>query len=51
MLPALLLEHTTAPALVAKRLGLGVRTLNRRLATEGTSFMQLREETSNAMAR
>ena len=51
MLPALLLEHTTTLAVVAKRLGLGVRTLNRRLATGGTSFMQLREEASNAMAR
>jgi AraC-like DNA-binding protein len=51
MLPALILEHTTSLAVVAKRLGLGVRTLSRRLAAEGTSFMQLREEASDAMAR
>jgi AraC-like DNA-binding protein len=51
MLPALVLEHTTTPAVVAKRLGLGVRTLNRRLAVEGTTFMRLRDEASNAMAR
>jgi AraC-like DNA-binding protein len=51
ILPAMVLEHTTTLAVVAKRLGLGVRTLNRRLAAEGTSFMQLREEASRAMAR
>jgi len=51
MLPALVLEHTATPARVAERLGLGVRTLNRRLSAEYTSVMQLREEASNAMAR
>ena len=51
MLPALIVAQTTSLAVVAKHLGLGVRTLNRRLAGEGTSFMQLREEASNAMAR
>ena len=50
MLPALVLKHTTALAVVAGRLGLGARTLNRRLAAEGTSFMQLRQEASHAMA-
>ena len=51
MLPGLIFAHTTALAAVAKRLGLGARTLNRRLAAEGTSFMQMREEASSAMAR
>ena len=51
MLPALLLQHTTSLATLAKRLGLGVRTLNRRLAAEGTTFVQLREEASNVTAR
>jgi AraC-like DNA-binding protein len=51
ILPALVLAHTATLAVVAKHLGLGVRTLNRRLAAEGTSFMQLREEASSAMAR
>jgi AraC-like DNA-binding protein len=51
MLPALVVAHTTSLGAVAQRLGLGVRTLNRRLAAEGTSFVQLREEASNAMAR
>jgi AraC-like DNA-binding protein len=50
MLPTLVLEHTTTVAVVAKHFGLGVRTLNRRLAAEGTSFMRLREEASEAMA-
>jgi AraC-like DNA-binding protein len=51
MLPALVVAHTTSLAVVAKHLGVGVRTLSRRLAAEGTSFMQLREEASQAMAR
>jgi len=50
-LPALILEHTKTLGVIAKRLGLGARTLNRRLAAEGTTFMQLREEASNVMAR
>jgi AraC-like DNA-binding protein len=50
MLPGLFLERTATLAVVMKRLGLGARTLNRRLAAEGTSFLQLREEASNAMA-
>ena len=51
MLPALIVAHTTSLAVVAKHLGLGVRTLSRRLAAEGTGFTQLREEAFDAMAR
>jgi len=51
MLPALIVAHTTSLAVVAKHLGLGARTLNRRLAAEGTTFMELRQEAANAMAR
>ena len=50
ILPALVAAHTNSLAVAAKRLGLGVRTLNRRLAEEGTSFMQLREEVSQVIA-
>jgi AraC-like DNA-binding protein len=50
MLPAMVLEHTTTVAVVAKHLGLGVRTLNRHLAADGVTFMQLREEASKAIA-
>jgi len=35
---------------VAKRIGLGARTLGRRLAAEGTSFKQRREEACCAIA-
>jgi AraC-like DNA-binding protein len=51
MLPALIVAHTPSPAVAAKHLGLGVRTLNRRLAAQGTSFMQLREDAAHRMAR
>jgi len=50
MLPALVLEHTATLAVVAKHLELGLRTLNRRLAAGGTTFMHLREEASQAIA-
>jgi AraC-like DNA-binding protein len=50
ILPALVMAHTNSLAEAAKQLGLGGRTLNRRLAAEGTSFMQLRDETSRAIA-
>jgi len=51
MLPALIVAHTTSLAVAAKHLGLGVRTLNRRLAAEGAGYMQLREDAANTMAR
>jgi AraC-like DNA-binding protein len=51
LLPALLSERVASAALAATRLGLGVRTLNRRLADEGTSFMKLRDEARYSIAR
>jgi AraC-like DNA-binding protein len=51
MLPSLVTARSASIAVTAKRVGLAVRTLNRRLAAEGTSFMQLRDEARYAMAR
>ena len=51
MLPSLLAVQGASLAAVAKRVGLGERTLNRRLAVEGTSFMQLREQARHTLAR
>jgi len=51
MLPALVTSHGDSLAAAAKRVGLATRTLNRRLAAEGTSYLQLREETRYTIAR
>lgn len=51
LLPALVVRgQATAPA-AARRLGVGVRTLNRRLAEAGTSFSGVHEESRYAIAR
>jgi AraC-like DNA-binding protein len=51
MLPSLVTTHSDSLAVAAKRVGLAARTLNRRLAAEGTSYLQLREEARYAIAR
>jgi len=51
MLPSLATSRSASLAVAAKRLGLTVRTLNRRLAAEGMSFLQLREEARYSIAR
>jgi AraC-like DNA-binding protein len=50
-LPALLTRGQATPTGAAQRLGLGVRTLNRRLADEGSSFRLLRDESRYSIAR
>jgi AraC-like DNA-binding protein len=51
MLPQLVATQSAALAVVANRVGLGVRTLNRRLAAEGVSFARLRDEARYTIAR
>jgi AraC-like DNA-binding protein len=51
MLPSLVSTKSDSLAVAAKRVGLAARTLNRRLAAEGTSYLQLREEARYAIAR
>jgi len=51
MLPSLITTHSDSLTLAAKRVGLATRTLNRRLAAEGTSYLQLREEARYTIAR
>jgi AraC-like DNA-binding protein len=50
LLPSLVTAHSASRAVVAERIGLGARTLSRRLAAEGASFMQLREEACYTIA-
>jgi AraC-like DNA-binding protein len=50
-LPSLLAGGESGVGGVARGLGLSTRTLNRRLAAEGTSFAGLRDETRYATAR
>jgi AraC-like DNA-binding protein len=50
LMPALLAQGDAKPMRAARRLGLGVRTLNRRLAEEGSAFALLRDESRHAMA-
>jgi AraC-like DNA-binding protein len=50
-LPSLVTSHSDSLAAAAKRVGLATRTLNRRLAAEGTSYLQLREEARYTIAR
>ena len=51
ILPSLVHARSATLEVAAKRLGFGARTLNRRLAAAGTSFMQLREEARYSIAR
>ncbi len=51
MLPALVDSGNATLADAARRLGLGVRTLNRRLAVEGTSYAKLKDEARQSLAR
>ena len=51
MLPSLVTTHGDSLAMAAKRVGLAARTLNRRLAAGGTSYLQLREEARYTIAR
>ena len=50
-LPSLVTNHGDSLAVAAKRVGMATRTLNRRLAAEGTSYLQLREEARYTIAR
>jgi len=50
LLPELVKQRHASPAHVAKLLGIGDRTLGRRLAAAGTSYVQLREEARHAVA-
>jgi AraC-like DNA-binding protein len=51
ILPSLVTTHSDSLAVAAKRVGLATRTLNRRLAAEGTSYQQLREQARYTIAR
>jgi AraC-like DNA-binding protein len=50
ILPALIDARSAVVPEAAARLGIGARTLNRRLAAEGTTFARLRDETRHSMA-
>ena len=50
MLPELVKDRSASQMVAASLLGLGERTLGRRLAEAGTSFMQLREEACRDMS-
>jgi AraC-like DNA-binding protein len=50
ILPSLIDSRRASADEAATSLGLGVRTLNRRLAREGTSFARLRDETFHSIA-
>jgi AraC-like DNA-binding protein len=51
LLPSLVAKGRATPAVAARSLGLGVRSLNRRLAQAGSSFSTLHEESRYALAR
>lgn len=51
LLPSQLAARGASVTDAARSLGIGVRTLNRRLADSGTSFAELRNEARYAMAR
>jgi AraC-like DNA-binding protein len=51
LLPSLLAARSASVADAARALGIGVRTLNRRLADAGTSYARLRDEARHATAR
>jgi AraC-like DNA-binding protein len=44
LLGAMIFVPNCSPSLLARRLGLAMRTMNRRLADEGASYQQLRDE-------
>lgn len=50
MLPSLVRAHRASLPAVAQLFGIGPRTLSRRLAAEGTRFMQLREDACETLA-
>jgi AraC-like DNA-binding protein len=50
LLPELVKQRHASPAHVAKLLGIGERTLGRRLGAAGTSYVRLREEAHHAVA-
>lgn len=50
MLPPLIAARTASVEVVANLVGLAARTLNRRLAAEGTTYVRLREEARHAVA-
>lgn len=50
ILPTLIDSRSASVSEAATSLGLGVRTLNRRLAREGTSFARVRDETFHSIA-
>lgn len=50
ILPTLIVARDATAATLARHAGMGVRTLNRRLAAEGTSFANLRDETRKSVA-
>jgi AraC-like DNA-binding protein len=51
VLPSLITRGHATPAKAARRLDLGVRTLNRRLEEEGLCFSQLHDESRYSLAR
>jgi AraC-like DNA-binding protein len=50
LLPGLVMERMASIGVTADRAGLSARTLSRRLAAEGTTFLQLREEACRSLA-
>jgi AraC-like DNA-binding protein len=50
VLPSLVTSHRATPAEAARRLGVGVRTLNRRLAAAGTTFSALVDRSRQSIA-
>jgi AraC-like DNA-binding protein len=50
LLPGLVTERAASIGVAADRVGLSARTLSRRLAAEGTPFLQLREEACRSLA-
>ncbi len=51
IMPNLLTRGRATPAAAAQRMGLGIRTLNRRLAEDGSAFSRLRDESRYSIAR
>jgi AraC-like DNA-binding protein len=50
LLPSLVVTNRATPAEAARRLGVGVRTLNRRLAAAGTAFSGLADKSRHTIA-
>ena len=51
LLGTMIFVPNCSPSLLARRLGLAMRTMNRRLADDGTSYQQLRDEVCMTAAR